>query len=1028
MSPAKTPSKTTKTRQFPVSDNSGNHLPPQSHLVRSTPVHHLTNAWWLQDIELSVDKLLIPKKLLFRDYLYTKPQDHIDLKNFHVNKELFDVINIRCRSVVKTLRLDHVIGLNIDLFSTLRGLPVIRKLSMQKTLQIDQTVAVMICSFKFLVDLNISECEVTAKAFVQMSQSCQRLEVLTCCNCPGLDDFCLVGIAACVQKFRKLSSIDLSKSKDFTDEGILRLLGSGTNILKKILLTGCKNLSSLTLAGVRQRMSALENLNLADMILGQSAFEWIAEGCRNVRVLDLSRSVELDDVALTKIGQRCSSLTDLNISRCPKVSDIGIVGFAESFSGELRHLDLSICIQCTGRSALALAGIAGELIELKLNGLSQITEAELAVLWNSCVKLLKFEMTAELRATSTHRRSMIPHISDSILCATINCSLEHVKLAGACLVTDTGVGALAQTCPHIKSIDISHCHGITDAFLIAVAQFSAHLTSLDVTGCVSITNKGISSLCCGCTKMTHLRISGCSRVTDVGVAMLSSLPHLETLVVSSCEYVTDRSLLKIGPRCKQLKHVDISNLDLASAAVVESFSRHCPLLTTFNCESCNFTAKEFATAVNGTLPYGQAQPGRCRLDPRDPSVVEYNKYVYNMQQQDLKVRILQRLAHKINRIHGIAMRNEKQRRALLTIARVAGHVWMLNRRRRQRIGRALRMKSVKRIQRWWRRAMAVLLAIRQVAKLRRRNNARSLLQRVFRGHRSRKRTVRRFHNLYQYYNKIGRLVYKYILVSAARRVRRCIVKVQSIARMFPIRLTFVLTREGFMKFQRKFLNYWARRQASRRALNWIVDRMEMRLQSFDIIQRNWKAHYFNKMMSKFMHVCAIFHRTEYDDNKWYSELIQKRWRGYMVRLKRYRQVNGPKWRLLGAIKIQSQWRKLVAVKRVTKLRKRLFRVVRRLKMWMKKRPKLRLGRRARIIQRSYLLYRFQYARKVAARIIAKAYKGRLIVRRWCSIVPMLVNMYARSVARAVMRYVAKIFRKRRIAREHMAIFKIQVCK
>ena len=77
---------------------------------------------------------------------------------------------------------------------------------------------------------------------------------------------------------------------------------------------GRKTLSTLCLAGLRNKMSSLTSLNISSLSayggtaldpregLGQSAFEWIAEGCRALLSLDLSNSIQLDNVALIKIG------------------------------------------------------------------------------------------------------------------------------------------------------------------------------------------------------------------------------------------------------------------------------------------------------------------------------------------------------------------------------------------------------------------------------------------------------------------------------------------------------------------------------------------------------------------------------------------------------------------------------------------------------------------------------------------------------------------------------------------------------
>jgi hypothetical protein len=45
-----------------------------------------------------------------------------------------------------------------------------------------------------------------------------------------------------------------------------------------------KNLTSLSIAGIRSKMNYLDTLDLSCMMFGQSAFEWIGEGCKALRV------------------------------------------------------------------------------------------------------------------------------------------------------------------------------------------------------------------------------------------------------------------------------------------------------------------------------------------------------------------------------------------------------------------------------------------------------------------------------------------------------------------------------------------------------------------------------------------------------------------------------------------------------------------------------------------------------------------------------------------------------------------------
>lgn len=76
------------------------------------------------------------------------------------------------------------------------------------------------------------------------------------------------------------------------------------------------------------------------------------------------------------------------------------------------------------------------------------------------------------------------------------------------------------------------------------------------------------------------------------------------------------------------------------------------------------------------------------------------------------------------------------------------------------------------LQRFMRRMYAVHLARVKARVLREQKHARLLLQRVFRGFASRKRTTATFTKLYYFYNLIGHMVHKYVVLRAARQTHR----------------------------------------------------------------------------------------------------------------------------------------------------------------------------------------------------------------------------------------------------------------
>jgi F-box/leucine-rich repeat protein 2/20 len=177
-----------------------------------------------------------------------------------------------------------------------------------------------------------------------------------------------------------LKKIDLTRTTNFTDSGLTSILTAGARVITSLNLSDCGKLNTLAMVGLRSKMICLEALNLSyNSAFSQSAYEWIGEGCKALKSLNLSSSPAFSDSALISIGQNCHSLQKLNISSCLLITDLGIEGFMKEFKGKLLFLDISGNLECTGLTTEYLSAGAGELIEIRMNGIGSILNPGLQV-------------------------------------------------------------------------------------------------------------------------------------------------------------------------------------------------------------------------------------------------------------------------------------------------------------------------------------------------------------------------------------------------------------------------------------------------------------------------------------------------------------------------------------------------------------------------------------------------------------------------------------------------------------------------
>ena len=349
-------------------------------VVRVSHGYHL--PWVFHAENLSV----VPRSVFFEDFLCSKPSVDINLSGWQLSSSIFDFIANHNKNLQHFLVAD-ALGIKETDIEKMRGFSGIVHLSMRNTIEITPTLAKIFGSWKNLRELDLSRNAVSVKVFLIIGQSCSRLARLILQECKGLDDYCLQNIGDCIKRFRELSLVDVSKSQDFSDEGLLTLLQAGPNILRVLKFSQCRTISALSFTALRKPYPLIRSVDLSYTPVNQTTFEFVTEGCRNLVELNVCKCPEFDDTALAKLGVRCASLTNLNISQCIKVSDDGIVKFFENFEGSLEILNVSSCVSLSGPSAIAISESASNIKVLKMNGISKISSRELKKLWTKCLKI-----------------------------------------------------------------------------------------------------------------------------------------------------------------------------------------------------------------------------------------------------------------------------------------------------------------------------------------------------------------------------------------------------------------------------------------------------------------------------------------------------------------------------------------------------------------------------------------------------------------------------------------------------------------
>jgi tetratricopeptide (TPR) repeat protein len=308
-----------------------------------------------------------------------------------------------------------------------------------------------------------------------LSKTISNVGILNLASCDQLTDSSIQLLA---QKFKGLTSFNLSGCKNITDKGLESL--KGLTALTSLDLTYCSNITDKGLESLKGLID-LTSLSLNGSYINAS---------------------KITDTGLESL-KGLTALTSLDFSRCNKITDKGL----EAIKGltALTSLDLRYC-SITDKGLEVIKGLI-DLTSLSLNRCSNITDKGL-------------EALKGLTALTSLGLQNCTNITDKGLEALKSLTaLTSLDLYNCRNITDKGLEAL-KGLTALTSLDLHNCSKITDKGLEVIKGLTA-LTSLDLHNCSKITDKGLEVIK-GLTGLTALGLGSCSNITDQGLESLKA--------------------------------------------------------------------------------------------------------------------------------------------------------------------------------------------------------------------------------------------------------------------------------------------------------------------------------------------------------------------------------------------------------------------------------------------------------------------------------------------------------------------------
>ncbi|KAK9093517.1 hypothetical protein Syun_028428 [Stephania yunnanensis] len=234
---------------------------------------------------------------------------------------------------------------------------------------------------------------------------------------------------------------------------------------------------------------------------------------------------------LIKIINRYPYVTNLNLSSCP-ITDNSLDVISNAYMSCLRSIDLS---GSRFRSHIGLSNLVVNcqyLVEIDLSNVRKLTD---------------------LGALAISKAS----------------NLEKLRLAACRLITDVGIGYIADGCRKLKLIDLRWCLGVGDLGVGLIAVKCEEICSLYLSY-VNITSKCLPSIF-QLKYLEDLTFEGCLSIDDDDLETLEQgRKSIKTLNLTNCENASLRGLpfLTSGAAC--LSYLNLTNGSGVTEALASS--------------------------------------------------------------------------------------------------------------------------------------------------------------------------------------------------------------------------------------------------------------------------------------------------------------------------------------------------------------------------------------------------------------------------------------------------------------------------
>lgn len=218
----------------------------------------------------------------------------------------------------------------------------------------------------------------------------------------------------------------------------------------------------------------------------------MAQTCKSLTDINLSNLSHITNAALCSIAQHLPGLTCLQIERCVKVSNVGVITLARTTSQllslDLRHLLITnIAMQTIGTHCRKLR-------DLNVSYCALLTDDAFTTLNVACLHILHVSETPVTGTFVTHLLGgasalkalfcfCSEHLnSEFVHSLTCNTKVYHLAIASNQLAESEWI-ALSRKFPKLLNLIIHDSNAVTDAVVLSFRQHCPNLSYVSLHGC-----------------------------------------------------------------------------------------------------------------------------------------------------------------------------------------------------------------------------------------------------------------------------------------------------------------------------------------------------------------------------------------------------------------------------------------------------------------------------------------------------------------------------------------------------------------